>query len=1570
VPLHSKGNDLSSDIAQEVAPVAHIVCIVESEDKKVTFKWSDGTVPFEPYELTGPRLELFRQAVRKCREQLDGMAQDYLAWVNAAESDRQARNADLRKTCFLLAQAGYDVYGRLFRPDEPAKTIRNQWLEPLRDRGEVESLELVLDGDPGVPWNVVYDSPPAEKGFLSGDGAEAWRPFWGVRYNLAAGYNKVEPLRRVPAPAEPCLRMVVDRSILDGLPGDQRKDLLDFAAKHGCEPLIHTRQELEGALAAGRPDLLYWLSHATPEALQLDGEPVPPLDLFTLLEKSASDNATRFPGLVFLNACRTAESPGGDTSFLSALEEAKCSGVIATEQQTINTFASPLGLDFLKAFLDRGETVGAVMQMLRGRVPMGLVYATYCPPHIRKAIPAAAAKPAIAIPQPVPGIEMAAAAPPPRPPLTLPKHPYRSLSYYDREDRALFAGRDGDVLRFCRILDESATRVLVLHGESGCGKSSFLRAGVIPFLEEECVGYRFLRDRSQGDSPSVWFIRATNDLPGQIADALVRFCGQPLSLNPPRGQPVKIDLPVVLGERRDVSSLRQALLAAPALLGRLLAEIGQRLPFTPVLVIDQAEEVFTLAHERGDEAARAASLEMLRQASETAGRFKVVIALRTEYYGRFVDGLRRGVRPAYGVREYLLTDLDEGQLTEAILRPTRFGQYGFRYAGGMAQKLAADIVAYCRNRQDSVLPLAQVICTQLHERVRHRPDRELCDEDVAAIGGIEGGMKRHVEELMARHVPHAADRAAIRRLLARLYLRQPDGTLTTGMMPEKAADGGANSVERCWKGRLPLPQVLETMRRPDVRLLRASTLRTADGKERGYYSLGHDAVAKVAADWDEEAARWARVRNWAAVTAAMLLVAAAMAVLAGYAAVEAKRAEDKAAEAKDMAKKADSERNRAREALGNLYRQQIGSAIRAKKEFKFAEALSLLVAGRPGDGGDDWRGFEWYCLWRQCDVERGAALRHIDSGSGATNSYHVKSIALDPGRNLLAAGTGDSAVWVWDLGKGRAPVRLPGHERPWVWAVAFSPDGKALASGGQDQALRLWDASAGDVSRWKECVGPMGHPDAVRALAFSPDGATVATGCGDGVVRLWDVKTGRPKGPDLGRGHTGSVLSVAFSHDGKVLGSGGGDGVVQVWDAATGRRLNSLREAKRGEVRAVTFSPGGEWLATAHSSGDILLWDFKPWQGPNAVDNSPSVPGRAFKKASDAVWSAAFSPDGRFLASGTADGMIQLREVAAPEDEPQALRAHEKEVSALSFSQAGAALVSASWDAQVKFWDVGAMAARGSIPLDGEGPVRAVALSPGDRKRLVWVGAGGRLRAWDLDRRRHIGHPAGAPAGEVGALAFSPADRNVLAAGGADGKVRVWDLTVDGDDLKLRERPFQAGLGGAVRCLALSDDGTRLVGGGANGHVKVWDVASGREVQDHSSGGEPVEAVGFARDGESVLVWQRAGRVVKYGPKSERQSIGGPPEGAEPLAGAISHDEKRLAVVTRTSIDFWDLAPVSEESPTRVFAVPNESLSGASAMAFSPDDDGATLAVAVGGRIRVWQSATKAQASEAIKERR
>src|SRR5262249_34710866 len=146
---------------------------------------------------------------------------------------------------------------------------------------------------------------------------------------------------------------------------------------------------------------------------------------------------------------------------------------------------------FLEGFLERGEPTGKLLRRLRQQgLPLGLLYGAYCPPHIH------VRRPADQSAQPVQVAPVSESAQPLGRPLgapsaaeeevaDLPDRPYLSLAPYEREHRRLFAARDEDVQRFAQVLDEAATRILLLHGESGVGKTSFLRAGVIPYLEDE-----------------------------------------------------------------------------------------------------------------------------------------------------------------------------------------------------------------------------------------------------------------------------------------------------------------------------------------------------------------------------------------------------------------------------------------------------------------------------------------------------------------------------------------------------------------------------------------------------------------------------------------------------------------------------------------------------------------------------------------------------------------------------------------------------------------------------------------------------------------------------------------------------------------------------------------------------------------------------------------------------------------------------------------------------------------------------------------------------------------------------
>jgi hypothetical protein len=392
-------------------------------------------------------------------------------------------------------------------------------------------------------------------------------------------------------------------------------------------------------LESRRPHLIYWLGHATPDYLRLGADKVTIRELHNCLSRSRSGDAEKPGGLIFLNACQTAlcaESERALGSFLQTFHDNGFSGIIATEEKTLDTLANPFGLDVLTGFLDRREPIGELVRRLRVRhAPLGLLYGTYCPPNVRVAAAPGAGRERGEPPHRVSAPERALSArrPAPTPKATdgpgsseapvmdmnvdapelsagsgsqpylegktkawpaLPGAPYLPLEPYGPEHRALFAGRDADVFRFCGLLASPETRLLVLQGASGVGKSSFLNAGVGPYLDEVAVGYRF---EGRG---GFLCARATDDPVGQVAQRLVVFSAEPFVSKTPDGSTTRVDMSALLTESLGLAgeptapSVRDALLADPANLDRALGALASGLPFTLVLVVDQAEEVFTL----------------------------------------------------------------------------------------------------------------------------------------------------------------------------------------------------------------------------------------------------------------------------------------------------------------------------------------------------------------------------------------------------------------------------------------------------------------------------------------------------------------------------------------------------------------------------------------------------------------------------------------------------------------------------------------------------------------------------------------------------------------------------------------------------------------------------------------------------------------------------------------------------------------------------------------------------------------------------------------------------------------
>jgi hypothetical protein len=262
-------------------------------------------------------------------------------------------------------------------------------------------------------------------------------------------------------------------------------------------------------------------------------------------------------------------------------------------------------------------------------------------------------------------------------------------------------------------------------------------------------------------------------------------------------------------------------------------------------------------------------------------------------------------------------------------------KYRFRYAEDLPGEIARHVLAYATHHRDSVLPLVQMICAQLYDTARHRPDGVITLDDFKRIGGVEGGIRSHVDALLSRLVEQSRDdRGPFVAIFRTLYLRQSDGTLTTALIPE-------DDLRGAWRGAMPFDAMLRAAR--DLKLLRVNSLRIGLEEERPYVSLGHDALAKIAYNWDEERKRRARRRGMTVAIIATLLVVLAMGGLSGWALLARSEARRLAVKAQNAESQAKDERGKAFQALLKESEAR-RSAVKAKDELgKTTQAFQDLA---------------------------------------------------------------------------------------------------------------------------------------------------------------------------------------------------------------------------------------------------------------------------------------------------------------------------------------------------------------------------------------------------------------------------------------------------------------------------------------------------------------------------------------------------------------------------------------------------------------------------------------------------
>ncbi|WP_271254393.1 NB-ARC domain-containing protein [Pseudanabaena sp. Chao 1811] len=428
------------------------------------------------------------------------------------------------------------------------------------------------------------------------------------------------------------------------------------------------------------------------------------------------------------------------------------------------------------------------------------------------------------------------------------------------------------------------------------------------------------------------------------------------------------------------------------------------------------------------------------------------------------------------------------------------------------------------------------------------------------------------------------------------------------------------------------------------------------------------------------------------------------------------------------------------------------------------------------------------CTIRIWDLERRECL-HVLRG----HESWVIPATFSPDGSLVLSSSFDRTIRLWHSQDGECLTTLNGHEG-WIWIAIFSPDGKLVASCSEDRTIKIWDYAN------EKCIRTIAeHQHRIWSISISPDSQTVASASEDQTVKLWDINSGKCVRTILG--YANPIFAAMFSPDGTTIATGHIDGYVRIWNTQTSKCLHKLFHEQRG-VTTTTFHPKQALLASGGQDGTIRIWQLDTLQCIHLL-----------KGHSDRVNALVYSNDAQIIASSSFDHTIKIWN-AETGGLVHTFQDHTDRIGAIAFHPQQSLLISASEDKTAKIWDI--KLGKCIQTLTGHtNRLTSVAIHP-HSCNIATGGLDNLIIIWDEPGKQI--HQLSGHTGWVLSLAFSP-DGKWLASCGCDRTIKLWNTE------SWRCYKTLHGHENWVLQVSFSPNSQFLVSASEDETVKVWNIA-------------------------------------------------------------------------------------------------------------------------------------------------